>query len=96
MTSAEYAAADQYIQSRDVAELNVTSQLVHENLWPLFQKLLLATTCAEDRNDWTYASAFKSALESIKNEYSVNNGGILEDKNLQYRMCFYFILYIHH
>ena len=92
MTSAEYAAADQYIQSRDVAELNVTSQLVHENLWPLFQKLL-ATTNDEG---WAYASAFKSALESIKNEYSVNNGGILEDKNLQYRMCFYFILYIHH
>lgn len=92
MTSAEYAAADQYIQSREVAELNVTSQLVHENLWPLFQKLL-ATTNDEG---WAYASAFKSALESIKNEYSVNNGGILEDKNLQYRMCFYFILYIHH
>jgi hypothetical protein len=92
MTSAEYAAADQYIQSREVAELNVTSESVHENLWPLFQKLL-ATTNDEG---WAYASAFKSALESIKNEYSVNNGGILEDKNLQYRMCFYFILYIHH
>ena len=92
MTSAEYAAANQYIESPTVATLNVTSQLVHENLWPLFQKLL-ATTNDEG---WAYASAFKSALGSIKNEYNVNNGGILEDKQLQYRLCFYFIMHIHH
>lgn len=95
MTSAEYSAADQYIQSREVAELNVTSESVHANLWPLFHELL-TTTRAEDRSEWNYASAFKYALELVKDEYRVANDGIKADKNIQYRMCFHFITHIHH
>ena len=93
--SAEYAAANQYIQSPNVVALNVTDQLVHDNLWPLFQKLL-ATTNDEGYHGWEYASAFNYALGSVKNEYGVNNGGIMEERKIQCRMCFYFIMYIHH
>ena len=94
-SSADYADANQYIQSPKVAGLNVTSQLVHENLWPLFEKLLTIPG-EEDRNEWIYASAFKYAVGCVKDEYRTTNEGIKTNKDFQYRMFFYFIMYIHH
>jgi hypothetical protein len=94
-SSAEYVDANQYIQSPRVAELNVTSQTVHEKLWPLFEKML-AMPGEEDRREWIYASAFKYAVGLVKDEYRTTNEGIKANTRFQYAMCFYFIMYIHH
>ena len=93
----DFSATNAYITSPNVTTLNITSDNVHENLWPLFQQLL--TTNYEtiiQTSEWTYAGSFKSAVGSITKEYTVTISDILERIDLQKRICYYFIMYIHH
>lgn len=92
-----FSAANAYITSRSVATLNITSDNVHDNLWPLFQQLL--ETNYETRiqtSEWIYAKPFKYAVDSITKEYAVTISDILERQDIQKNFCFYFIMYIHH
>ena len=92
-----FTAANTYITSINVATLNITSDNIHENLWPLFQQLL--TTNYEtiiQTSEWTYAGPFRSAVGSITKEYAVTISDILERIDLQKKICYYFIMYIHH
>lgn len=92
-----FSAANAYITSRSVATLNITSDNVHDNLWPLFQQLLATNyETIIQTSEWTYAGQFRSAVGSIKKEYAVTISNILEREDLQKKICFYFIMYIHH
>ena len=92
-----FSAANAYITSRNVATLNITSDNVHDNLWPLFQQLLATNyETMIQTSEWIYAKAFKYAVDSIKKEYTVTISDILERIDLQKKTCFYFIMYIHH
>ena len=93
----DFSAADAYITSPNVATLNITSDNIHENLWPLFQQLL--TTNYEmliQTSEWIYTMSFTFAVDSIIKEYAVTISDILEREDLQKRICYYFIMYIHH
>ena len=92
-----FSAANAYITSRNVATLNITSDNVHDNLWPLFQQLLATNyETMIQTSEWIYAKPFKYAVDSIKKEYTVTISDILERIDLQKKICFYFIMYIHH
>ena len=92
-----FSAANAYITSRSVATLNITSDNVHDNLWPLFQQLLATNyETIIQTSEWTYAKPFKYAVDSITKEYAVTISDILERIDLQKKICFYFIMYIHH
>jgi hypothetical protein len=94
-TMSLFTSADAYITSSRVAELNISGEDVHQNLWPLFQQLLSSSSSATI-SEWKYTNSFNYAVDSIKHEYKITNADILETKNYQLRMCFYFIMYIHH
>ena len=95
MAAIDYSSANQYIESPNVASLNTNGTIVHENLWTLFQKLISSGVAPNER-EWRYAGAFTNALDSVKKEYGVNNSEILENLDIQRRIGFYFIMYIHH
>ena len=93
----DFSAANAYITSPNVATLNTTSDNVHDNLWPLFQRLLVTNyETIIQTSEWIYAKPFKYAVDSITKEYAVTVGDILEREDLQKNFCFYFIMYIHH
>ncbi len=93
----DFSAVDAYITSPNVTTLNITSDNVHDNLWPLFQQLLATNyETIIQTSEWTYAGQFRSAVSSIKKEYAVTVSDILERIDLQKNFCFYFIMYIHH
>jgi hypothetical protein len=96
MASTDFESADKYIMSPNVASLMVSSEDVHSNLWHLFQQLLATTDYAANVSGWQYGRSFTYAVDSIKKEYTVNNGDILENTKYQHRMCFHFIMHIHH
>jgi hypothetical protein len=92
-----FSAANAYITSRSVATLNITSDNVHDNLWPLFQQLLATNyEMLIQTSEWIYAKPFKYAVDSITKEYAVTISDILERQDIQKNFCFYFIMYIHH
>jgi len=84
--------ATNYIQSRDVMELNVSTEQLHSNLWPVF-KIILATNGAA--HEWQYETNLKTAANSIMQEYNVRINDILETKMYQHRICFYFIMQLY-
>lgn len=94
----DFLAADAYIQSPNVASLHISGEDVHANLWSLFSDIL--STNSENAvytSEWKYAESFKYAVESIKRENHIeSNSELLENKELQTRICFYFIMHIHH
>lgn len=94
----DFSAADAYIQSPNVASLHVSGEDVHANLWSLFSDIL--STNSENAvytSEWKYAAPFKNAVESIKRENNIKtNSELLENKQLQIRICFFFIMHIHH
>jgi len=92
----DFSRANTYITSRKVAELNITDEDVHANLWPLFQQLLSSSTPETATNGWDYANSFAYALDWVKNEHRIKNSDILETKNYQLRLGFFFIMHIHH
>ena len=92
-----FSTANAYITSPNVATLNITSDNIHDNLWPLFQQLLATNyETIIQTSEWTYAGQFRSAVGSITKEYAVTISDILERIDLQKKICFYFIMYIHH
>lgn len=95
MSGIDYSFANQYIESPKVASLDTNSTIVHQNLWPLFQKLI-SSGVAPNESEWRYARSFTNALDSVKKEYGANNSEILEDLAMQRRFGFYFIMHIHH
>ncbi len=86
--------ANTYITSRPVAELNVSGEDVHQQLWPLFQQLL--SSSSSTTSEWQYAHSFNYAVDSVSHEYKIKKNDILEIKDYQLRVCFYFIMHIHH
>ena len=93
-----FETANAYIISPRVARLNVSGEDVHQQLWPLFQQLLSSSSAssAATISEWQYAYSFNYAVESVSNEYKINKSDILETKDYQLRVCFYFIMHIHH
>ena len=94
----DFSAADAYIQSPKVASLNITTQDIHTNLWSLFSDILsMNSDSAVYTSEWKYAASFKYAVESIKRENHIeSNSELLENQQLQTRICFFFIMHIHH
>ncbi len=90
-----FTSADAYITSPHVAGLNISGEDVHQQLWPLFQQLLSSSSSATT-SEWKYDNSFNYAVDSVKHEYKIKNADILEIKNHQLRVCFYFIMHIHH
>ena len=84
-----------YIISPRVAGLNISGEDVHQQLWPLFQQLLTSSSLAHT-SEWQYAHSFNYAVDSVTHEYTINKSDILETKDYQLRVCFYFIMHIHH
>jgi len=63
----DFSAANAYITSPNVTTLNITSDNVHDNLWHLFQELLVTNyETIIQTSEWTYAGPFRSAVSSIK------------------------------
>jgi len=92
-----FETTNAYIISPRVAGLNVSGEDVHQQLWPLFQQLLSSSSAnLEHTSEWQYAYSFNYAVESVSNEYKINKNDILEKKDYQLRVCFYFIMHIHH
>lgn len=94
----DFSRANTYITSQKVAELNISGEDVHANLWPLFQQLLSSSTPETATKGWNYANSFAYALDSVKSEqhHQIKNSDILETKNYQLRLGFFFIMHIHH
>ena len=93
MATIDFSTADQYIESSNVREINVSNQEIHANLWPTFKKLLETTDAAAG---WKYETVLTHAVNSIKKEYKLTTSDILEDIHFQYRVCFYFIMTLYH
>jgi hypothetical protein len=92
-----FTSADAYITSPRVAGFNISGEDVHQNLWPLFQQLLTSSSAlAANTSEWQYAHSFNYAVDSVSHEYNINKSDILETKDYQLRVCFYFIMHIHH
>lgn len=92
-----FTSADAYITSPRVAGLNVSGEDVHQQLWPLFQQLLSSSSAnLEHTSEWQYTNSFNCAVDSVTHEYKINKSDILEMKDYQLRVCFYFIMHIHH
>lgn len=92
-----FTRADAYITSSRVAGLNISGEDVHHNLWPLFQQLLTSSSAsAANTSEWKYANSFNYAVDSVSHEYKITKNDILETKDYQLRVCFYFIMHIHH
>lgn len=94
MTTIDFTDANKYIESNTVRTLNVSGLEVHDKLWPTFKQLLLITPYIA--YDWKYESSFKYALDSVTNECKVTNSHILEDKALQLKIGFNFIMHLYH
>jgi hypothetical protein len=92
-----FESANTYITSPRVAELNVSGEDVHQQLWPLFQQLLSSSSSSPaTTSEWQYAHSFNYAVDSVSHEYKITKNDILETKDYQLRVCFYFIMHIHH
>ena len=90
----DFSTADQYIEASHVRELNVSSLEVHANLWPIFEHLLATTGAAAG---WKYEQYFNVAVDCVKSDYKLTTTTpILEDKNMQYRLGFNFIMHLYH
>jgi len=90
----DFSIANQYIESPHVRELNVSGLEVHANLWPTFKQLVATPGAA---SGWKYEPSFRYALDSAKSEYKwPTNGHILENKEIQCRIGFYFIMHLYH
>lgn len=76
-----------------MSSLNTNSYEVHDVLWDSVFKVLIMS---ERRNiivsEWKYKNAFNYALNDEENR----SGNLLEDKNLQLKFGFNFMMYIHH
>jgi len=85
--------ANEFIESEKVSSLNTNSYEVHDVLWDSVFKVLIMS---ERRNiivsEWKYKNAFNYALNDEENR----SGNLLEDKNLQLKFGFNFMMYIHH
>ena len=89
--------ADRYIESPDVQRLNVSSQDVHDALWPTFKQLLSPSNIS----GWKYEQSFRYALATVidemdKAEADEAEANILSNKEYQLRLCFYFIMHLYH
>ena len=91
-----FTIANAYITSPRVAGLNISGEDVHHNLWPLFQQLLTSSSASSTTSEWQYAHSFNYAVDSVSREYNIKKSDILETKDYQLRVCFYFIMHIHH
>lgn len=94
-TMSLFESANTYITSPRVAGLNVSGEDVHRQLWPLFQQLL-SSASSSTTSEWQYAHSFNYAVDSVSHEYKIKKSDIIETKNYQLRVCFYFIMHIHH
>ena len=92
----DFESANQYITSPNVARLMISSEDVHKNLWSLFNLLLSTSNPESLAINWQYFGSFTFAVNTIKKDYNINESSILENKNYQHRLCFYFIMHIHH
>jgi hypothetical protein len=74
-----------YITSSRVAELNVSGEHVHQQLWPLFQQLLSSalSSSSATTSHWKYAHSFNYAVDSVSHEYKITkNEGLSTSRML--------------
>jgi hypothetical protein len=91
----DFTTADNFIALPHIQRLSTSDQEVHANLWPTFSQLVATAGVAE--SGWKYERSFQYAIDAVKREYNLtSNSRILEDKAIQCRLGFHFIMHIYH